>query len=169
VQNFGLRNGLPGTPYNKAVKAVEGIAAILIPVLREALADEEDLMKQNTVIGRLMCGLREEGADIMLASRDEKAQYFISQSLFLMFAGVASSLKLCHSAPTRKSELIANAPATLIHHQSMHEYSVDVLVSLTGQKLRINHKYKIKRDRKQTKQAVLDFAMYRFDYFLTSY
>jgi hypothetical protein len=92
VQNFGLRDGLPGTSYNKAVKAVEGIEAILIPLLREALADEEEVMKQGTILGRLMQGLREEGAGVMNASRDAKAEYFASECLFLMFAGAASSL-----------------------------------------------------------------------------
>jgi hypothetical protein len=96
-QNFGLRDGIPGTAYNKGVKAVESIQAILIPVLREALADEEEVIKQGTVLGRLMRGLKEEGAGIMNASRDTKAEYFATECSTLMFAGVTCWLKLCHS------------------------------------------------------------------------
>jgi hypothetical protein len=106
VQNFGLKDGLPGTAYNKGVKAVEAIEAILIPVLREALADEKEIMKQGTVLGRLMQGLREEGADIMHASCDAKAEYFASECLGLMFAGAASSLELCIVVSARESEFV---------------------------------------------------------------
>jgi hypothetical protein len=109
VQNFGLRDGIPGTAYNKGVKAVEGIAAILIPVLREALVDEEAVMKQGTILGRLMQGLREEGAGIMHSSRDAKAEYFATRCSSLMFAGVTCSLKLCHSGFATKSECITKA------------------------------------------------------------
>jgi hypothetical protein len=91
LQNFGLRDGIPGTPYNKAVKAVEGIEAILLPIIQEALADEEHLMEQGTVLGRLVQGLRDEGADIMHADCDSKAQYFSTQCLGLVFAGVVLS------------------------------------------------------------------------------
>jgi hypothetical protein len=97
VQNFGLRDGIPGTAYNKGVKAVEAIVAILISLLGEALADEEEVMKQGTVLGRLMQGLKEEGADIMHASRYAKSEYFATECSSLMFAGVICSLKLCHS------------------------------------------------------------------------
>jgi hypothetical protein len=110
LQNFGLRDGLPGTAYNKGVRAVEGIEAILIPVLREALADEEEVMKQGTVLGRLMQGLREEGADIMNASCDEKAVYFTSECLFLMFAGAASLLELSHIVFATEPEFVTTPP-----------------------------------------------------------
>jgi hypothetical protein len=126
VQNFGLRDGLPGTDYNKGVKAAESIEAILIPVLREALANEEEVMKQGTILGRLMQGLREEGAGIMNASRDAKAEYFATECSSLMFAGVTCSLKLCRSEFAPKSECITRHTTHLINHERMHEYVDDV-------------------------------------------
>jgi hypothetical protein len=90
-QNFGLRDGLPGTTYNKAARAVEGIEDILLPLIREALEDEDDLMRQGTILGRLMQGLQDEGADIMRADCDTKAQYLCTETLMIVFAGVTSS------------------------------------------------------------------------------
>jgi hypothetical protein len=91
LQNFGLRDGVPGTLYNKAVRAVEGIEGILLPLIREALEDEDELMKQGSILGRLLQGLQDEGADIMRADRDSKAQYLCTESLMIVFAGVTSS------------------------------------------------------------------------------
>jgi hypothetical protein len=90
LQNFGLRDGIPGTTYNKAVRAVEGIEDILLPLIREALEDEDELMKQGTILGRLMQGLRDEGADIMRADCDSKAKYLCTETLMIVFAGVTS-------------------------------------------------------------------------------
>jgi hypothetical protein len=120
VQNFGLRDGLPGSAFNKGVKAVECSEAILLPVLREAMADEEKVMKQGTIVGRLMQALREEGADIMHESFDMKAEYFASECLFLMFAGAASSLELFHTGSARESEYVTN---TITHPPTHSEPS----------------------------------------------
>jgi hypothetical protein len=131
VQNFGLRDGLPGTAYNKGVKAVEDSEAILLPVLREALADEEEVMKQGTIVGRLMQGLREEGADIMHASFDMKAEYFASECLFFMFAGAASSLFTLFLRGNLSTLPIQSPthPHTLNHRDCMHECLLEILCS----------------------------------------
>jgi hypothetical protein len=90
-QNYGLRDGIPGTTYNKAVRAVERIEEILYPLIHEALEDEDELMKQGTLLGRLLQGLQDEGAQLMRADRDAKAQYLCTESLMLIFVGVPSS------------------------------------------------------------------------------
>jgi hypothetical protein len=113
TQNFGLRDGLPGTVYNKGVRAVEGIEAILIPVLREALADEEEVMKQGTILGRLMQGLKEEGADIMHASRDEKVAFYATECVTLMFAGAPVSLEQCYAISARNMRFLPMHPSAL--------------------------------------------------------
>jgi hypothetical protein len=88
VQNFGLRDGVPGTAYNKAVNAVEDMEDILIPLLREALADEALMVQQGTILGRVVEALRDEGANIMNADLDEKVAYFCMQVTGLVLAGM---------------------------------------------------------------------------------
>jgi hypothetical protein len=97
LQNYGLRDGVPGTTYNKAVRAAEAIEEILLPALREALEDEDELMKQGTILGRLLQGLQDEGADIMRADNDSKAQYLCVETLMLVFVGVTSSVLPNHT------------------------------------------------------------------------
>jgi hypothetical protein len=97
VQNFGLRDGVPGTAYNKACKAVASIDDVILPLLRDAMANEDELVKQGTILGRLIKGMREEGADIMDKDLDTKAEYFSTECIGLVFAGVATSCSACAS------------------------------------------------------------------------
>jgi hypothetical protein len=88
LQNFGLYDGVPGTRYNKAVKAVAKIEGMMQPVLREELVDKENLMKSDSVLGRLMKALREEGAEIMQSDDlDELAAHFSGEVFGITFAG----------------------------------------------------------------------------------
>lgn len=88
MQNFGLRDGVPGTAYNKAVQAVQQIEEILYPIVLEVLEDEEALMKSNTVLGNLVKSMKEEGTDIMSRGDvQEKARHFSVEVITLTFAG----------------------------------------------------------------------------------
>jgi hypothetical protein len=88
LQNFGFFDGVPGTRYNKAVKAAESIEEIMQPILREALADEENQVKSDSALGRLLKVMREEGAEIMQSEDlDEVVSHFSFELLSLMFAG----------------------------------------------------------------------------------
>lgn len=92
MQTFGLRDGLPGSPYNKACKAAQGIEDILYPLVVEALQDEEAQIASNSILGRFVASMKAEGAaSLMGASAESQAYYFCSEVTHLTFAGARRS------------------------------------------------------------------------------
>lgn len=97
VQKFGFEEGIPGTPYNKAVKAAQLYQDKLTPSVAAALSDEEALMSSNTVLGNLVRTMKDEGGDI-LAEADilAKARYFCSDVIFLSLGGAEFWMNCTH-------------------------------------------------------------------------
>jgi hypothetical protein len=67
-QNYGLRDGLPGTVYHRAVAARNYIEQYLQPRIEAAVADRKRLGASDSVVARLLKGLEEEGLDITSGS-----------------------------------------------------------------------------------------------------
>jgi hypothetical protein len=64
MQNWGLRDGLPGTAYNAGVKAKAFIEETLVQRIDEALAEQRVLRNSNTVVACMLKVLEEEGLRI---------------------------------------------------------------------------------------------------------
>lgn len=112
MQNFGMRDGIPGTAYNKAVKAAQGIEDVLYPTLLQALRDEDELIASQSVLGNLVKSLKEEGAEIMNSGDEmKKALYLSVEAMGLTFAGVNCTIPIVNILrnPTSTCIILCNA------------------------------------------------------------
>lgn len=62
VQNYGLRDGLPGTTYHRAIAASKVLKARVADRIEHALGDNT-VQQRDSVIKRLLAHLEEEGLD----------------------------------------------------------------------------------------------------------
>eukprot|EP00892_Ulva_mutabilis_P000149 jgi/Ulvmu1/10134/UM006_0088.1 len=88
--NFGLKDGLPGTPYWNAVQARKQIEAILLPKIRAALANPSALDDETSALTRMLAALQDD----LHRYEDEfedVAEYIAANAYFLMLTGTDTS------------------------------------------------------------------------------
>lgn len=64
------------------------IEELILPTVRQQLEDEKALIQQKSSFGQLIKSLRKEGAAIMQADVEEKAQYLLKEVLSPTCAGL---------------------------------------------------------------------------------
>lgn len=87
MQNFGRRDGLPGTAYRAGVRGRAAMVAALRPRIAAALADRSSL-GDDSILGRMLASLEAEGVDTSSeAGRADVTEALVSEAIFLFFAG----------------------------------------------------------------------------------
>jgi hypothetical protein len=90
MQNYGFENGIPGTLYNKGIKAKDIMIAYMAKRLESALRDEiarkqiASVDENPSIITKFLMCLAEEGYDVCKDGCTSCASYF-SSCVLIMF------------------------------------------------------------------------------------